>query len=102
YVPQIRLYQDWLREHRGLSFPDFESLRRWSVTDHEAFWRSLWDYEGMTSPTPWTTVLAEDRMPGARWFPGAQVNYAQRVFRHVAPAHAAGMPAIVCENERGD
>ncbi|MCM5682769.1 acetoacetate--CoA ligase [Schlegelella sp. S2-27] len=101
YVPQIRLYQDWLREHRGLSFPDFESLRRWSVTDLDAFWRSLWDYEQMDSPTPFTAVLADDRMPGARWFPGAQVNYAQRVFRHVEAAHAAGMPAIVCENERG-
>ena len=40
-------------------------------------------------------------MPGARWFPGAQVNYAQQVFRHVEPAHAAGFPAVVSRNEKG-
>ncbi|UZG42687.1 acetoacetate--CoA ligase [Caldimonas thermodepolymerans] len=102
YVPQLRLYQDWLREHRGLSFPDFESLRRWSVSDLDAFWRSIWDYDRFESPTPYTAVLEDERMPGARWFPGAQVNYAQRVFRHVGPAHAAGMPAIVSDNERGE
>ena len=40
-------------------------------------------------------------MPGARWFAGAQVNYAQQVLRHVDAAHAAGFPAIVCRNEKG-
>ena len=47
-------------------------------------------------------MLADARMPGARWFPGAQVNYAHEVLRHVDAAHAAGMPAIVSENERGE
>jgi acetoacetyl-CoA synthetase len=47
-------------------------------------------------------VLAEDRMPGARWFEGAQFNYVRQVFRHVEPAHAAGFPAIVSRNEKGE
>ena len=55
----------------------------------------------MQSPTPYSAVLAEERMPGARWFPGAQVNYAHQVFRHVDAAHEAGMPAIVSEDEQG-
>ena len=101
-VPQILLYQDWLRATRGLAFDSYEALWRWSVTDLDAFWQSIWDYHGMRSPTPHTAVLAERRMPGAQWFPGAQVNYAREVLRHAGAAHAAGLPAIVSDNERGE
>jgi acetoacetyl-CoA synthetase len=101
-IPQIRLYQDWLREQRGLSFDTYDALWRWSVTDLGAFWQSIWDYVGMRSPTPHTAVLADARMPGAKWFPGAQVNYAREVLRHADAAHAAGMPAIVSDNELGE
>ncbi|WP_144157253.1 acetoacetate--CoA ligase [Paraburkholderia sp. BCC1885] len=100
-VPQIRLYQDWLKRTRGLSFDSYDALWRWSVTDLDAFWASVWEYGGMQSPTPYSAVLAEERMPGARWFPGAQVNYAHQVFRHVDAAHAAGMPAVISEDEQG-
>lgn len=101
-IPQIRLYQNWLRETRGLSFDTYDALWRWSVTDLDAFWQSIWDYAGLRSPTPHTAVLAEGRMPGARWFPGAQVNYTREVLRHADAAHAAGMPAIVSDNELGE
>jgi len=101
YVPQITLYQNWLRDTRGLSFGSYEALWRWSVTDLDAFWQSIWDYFDLQSPTPHSAVLADNKMPGARWFPGAQFNYAQQVFRHVDPAHAAGFPAIVSRNEKG-
>ncbi|MES2974714.1 MAG: acetoacetate--CoA ligase [Pseudomonadota bacterium] len=101
YIPQIRIYTDWLRSKRGLAFNSYEELRQWSVTDLDAFWQSIWDYFDMRSPTPHTAVLAEDRMPGAKWFTGAQFNYAHQVFRHVGKAHAAGFPAIVSRNEKG-
>lgn len=101
-IPQIRLYQDWLREQRGLSFDTYDALWRWSVTDLDAFWQSIWDYMGIVSPTPHAAVLADDRMPGATWFPGAQVNYAREVLRHADAAHAAGMAAIVSDNELGE
>ncbi|RTQ32031.1 acetoacetate--CoA ligase [Variovorax gossypii] len=100
-IPQIRLYREWLRETCGLSFDSYDALWRWSVTELDAFWQSIWDYARIQSPTPHTAVLAESRMPGARWFPGAQVNYAREVLRHVDAAHAAGMPAIVSDNELG-
>jgi len=100
YIPQIRLYQDWLREQRGLQFKDFDALWRWSTTDLDAFWQSIWDYFDLQSPTPHRAVLAQNSMPGAQWFPGAQVNYARQVLRHVDAAHAAGLPAIVSSNEK--
>ena len=101
YTPQIRLYQTWLARERGLAFDSYDALWRWSVTDLTAFWQSIWDYYGLQSPTPHAAVLVEplgaDGTPSmitARWFAGAQANYAQQVFRHVDAAHAAGMPEI--------
>ena len=99
YIPQIRLYQAWLETERGLQFETYDALWRWSVTDLEAFWQSIWDYFDLQSPTPHSAVLLERRMPGARWFPGAQLNYAQQVFRHAEAAARAGMPAIVSHDE---
>ena len=99
-VPQIRRYQHWLEEHRGLTFASYDDLWRWSITDLDAFWQSVWDYFELQSPTPHTAVLAQRSMPGAQWFPGARVNYAQQVFRHVDPADAAGMPALLCHDEK--
>jgi acetoacetyl-CoA synthetase len=100
YIPQIRLYQNWLRDTRQLSFDNYDALWRWSVTDLDAFWQSIWDYFELQSPTPAPDVLVEAKMPGARWFPGAQFNYAQQVFRHVDRAHAAGFPALLSHNEK--
>jgi len=100
-IPRIRDYQNWLRDQRGLSFASYHDLWRWSVTDLDAFWQSVWDYFDVQSPTPHSAVLAKNVMPGAEWFPGAQVNYAQQVLRHVGPAHAAGVPALISENEKG-
>jgi acetoacetyl-CoA synthetase len=101
YVPQIRLYQNWLAQARGLHFQNYHALWQWSVTDLDAFWQSIWDYFELTSPTPHRAALARNVMPGAEWFVGAQVNYVQQVFRHVEPAHAAGFAAIISRNERG-
>ena len=101
FVPQIRLYQDWLRSTRGLSFDSYDTLWRWSTTELDAFWQSIWDYFDLQSPTPYSAVLARNVMPGAQWFPGAQTNYARQVLRHVQPAHAAGMQAVISRNELG-
>ena len=99
-VPQIRLYQNWLRDQRGLVFESYDALHAWSVTDLEAFWQSIWDYFDLRSPTPHSAVLLERCMPGAQWFPGAQVNYAAQVFRHVEAAEAGGFPAIISHTEQ--
>ena len=101
YIPQIRLYQDWLRDERGLQFDSYDALWRWSITELDAFWQSMWDYFEIESPTPHTAALAVNTMPGAQWFPGAQVNYARQALRHVDAAQAAGLPAIISRNEKG-
>ena len=98
YIPQIRLYQQWLQSKRNLQFDNYAALHQWSVTDLAAFWQSIWDYFDLQSPTPHQFVV-EGRMPAAKWFAGAQVNYVHQVFRHAEAAHAAGLPAIISHNE---
>ena len=68
--------RDWLRRECGIDLVDYEALRRWSVEHVGDFWQAMWDHFGLQSPTPHTAALSEARMPGARWFDGAQVNYA--------------------------
>ena len=99
-TPRLTLYRQWLRTQHGLAFDDYDALWRWSVADLPAFWRSIWQYFDVESPTPYRTELVAPVMPGAVWFPGAQVNLARHVFRHADAAHAAGHPALVFQNER--
>jgi len=99
-ISQLRLYTDWLQSQRELRFDDYHALWRWSVADLDSFWQSIWDYFDIQSPTPHLAVLADARMPGAQWFPGAQCNYARQVFRHVQSADAAGMPALISHGEK--
>ncbi len=102
--PRIVHFTRWLASQRGLHFDPtttagYDKFWRWSVDDLAVFWGAIWDYFDLQSPSPVRAVLADAGMPGARWFDGAQVNYAQQVFRHADAAHAAGHPAIVFQNE---
>jgi len=72
----------WLAKERGLKFAGYAELWQWSVDDLEAFWQAIWDYFDVRSSTPYERVLADRRMPGAKWFPGARLNYAEHVLRH--------------------
>ncbi|WP_052888222.1 acetoacetate--CoA ligase [Thermogemmatispora carboxidivorans] len=89
-------YLRWLAEQRGKQFTSRHELWEWSVTDLEGFWSSLWDYFQIQASQPYTQVLASRSMPGARWFPGAELNYAQHVFRQASAEH----PAIIFRSER--
>jgi acetoacetyl-CoA synthetase len=74
---KVGAFMAWLREHRGLRLTTHDELWRWSVDDLEGFWSAVWDYFGVISHAPYSRVLASPQMPGARWFPGALVNYAE-------------------------
>lgn len=99
-TPQIGLYRDWLHREHGLSFPDYGAMWSWSTSDLDSFWRSIWAYFDLGDPA--FEKVVEGTMPGARWFKGAQLNYARQVFRHAKAADAGGQPAIVFENETGE
>jgi len=72
---------------RARGFSDYHELWRWSVDDLEGFWGALWDWFEIDSP--YERVLASREMPGAEWFPGASLNYAEHLFRVARPGEVA-------------
>jgi acetoacetyl-CoA synthetase len=76
---EIGRYLAFLEATRGRTFDGYEALWRWSVSDLEGFWGSLWEFFGIRSHAPYARVLADDAMPGARWFEGALLNYAEHL-----------------------
>jgi acetoacetyl-CoA synthetase len=85
----VTRYMAWLKDTRGLEFPGYPQLWQWSVTETEAFWQSVWDYNDILSQTRPTAVLGASGMPGAQWFPGATLNYAEHVLRNERPGEVA-------------
>lgn len=77
----ITAFSQWLARTRGLEFDDYQALWRWSVEHLDDFWAAIWEYFDVKASAPYEAVLAERTMPGARWFPGARLNFAEHVFR---------------------
>ncbi len=89
-------FMRWVGAREGRTFAEYEQLREWSVTDLERFWESIWEYFGVRCSRPYERVLDRSRetpavgrhprsgqhtMPGARWFDGAELNYAENMLR---------------------
>ncbi len=77
----ITHYEGWLEHTRGLRFDGYPDLWRWSIDELEAFWASIVEFCGVRFEVPGSAVLGSWEMPGASWFPGARVSYAEHVFR---------------------
>ncbi len=95
-VCNLTRYLRWLESERGLRFSDYDELWRWSTTDLEGFWSSIAEYFGVRFHAPARRVIDSTSMPGAKWFPGATLNYAEH-----ALAHRGAEPALVCRSEAG-
>jgi acetoacetyl-CoA synthetase len=85
----VTTFLAWLRRTRGLEFDGYPELWQWSVTETAAFWQAVWDYSDVIASAPPTAALAAAAMPGAQWFPGARLNYAENVLRREAPGQVA-------------
>ena len=90
-------YMKWLRDEKDLSFEDYNDLWEWSVTDLEGFWASVWEYCGVDASKFYERVLAKRGMPGAEWFSGAELNYAEHVLKHAKGR--LDEPAILHQSE---
>ena len=82
-------YMRWLADSRDLHFEDYQALWRWSTTEIEEFWRTIWDHFEVISDFAPAEILPERTMPGANWFPGTELNYAEHIFRGKADDEAA-------------
>lgn len=95
----ITRYLAWLKKHRGLEFEDYESLWRWSIDEIEAFYESVWQFGGVISHAPYKQVLDRRTMPGAKWFEGSTLNYAEHALAYAKQSGAANQPAIIFQSE---
>jgi acetoacetyl-CoA synthetase len=99
-------YTRWLEQTRGLDLPDYARLWEWSTTDLEGFWASIWEYFDVLASTPYERVLGSRAMPGAEWFTGARLNFAEHALRArnadaVAIRHASELRPLA-EMTRGE
>ena len=92
---EITRFAALVRERHGLDAVDYAALHRWSIEDRAAFWSTLWDYAEVVGERGDGPVLVDgDRMPGAKWFPGARLNFAENLLRRRDDA-----PAILFRGE---
>ncbi|MFJ9381227.1 acetoacetate--CoA ligase [Streptomyces sp. NPDC101455] len=95
---QIERFRRAVEDRHGLRLGGYHDLWRWSVDDLTGYWEAVADFYDVQFSAPYDCVLGEERMPGACWFPGARLNYADQVLRH----HRADGPALVHVTESGE
>lgn len=95
---QLTAWARWLEERGiGPGSEDYQDLWDWSTEQPEEFWRSIWDYFDVLHDGEPTSVLSGHEMPGAKWFEGTRLNYAEHIFRDRDPDQIA-----IIEQGEGD
>jgi acetoacetyl-CoA synthetase len=80
---QLAAFLARVRTRAGLRGDTYEELYAWSVRDPRAFWAELWDFVGIVCSVGYDEVVDDPaRLPGARWFSGARLNFAENLLRH--------------------
>jgi acetoacetyl-CoA synthetase len=74
-------FMAWLTQTRDLHFSNYAELHEWSIQDIDGFWRAIWDYFEVLSDGDFEKAIDRRVMPGAKWFDGAHVNYAEHILR---------------------
>ncbi len=92
-MTELDRFADWLRTERGLQFNSYPELHEWSITDLDGFWSAVAEFFGVRFHTRPTAVLGRREMPGAEWFPGATLNYAE----HALDGHDG--PAVIAYSQ---
>jgi len=76
-------FMQYVNRRYGERCADYDDLWEWSVENISSLWESLWDYLGVIHSKPYDEVIVdENKMPGARWFPGAELNFAENLLRY--------------------
>jgi acetoacetyl-CoA synthetase len=93
---QLGRYLAWLADTRGLSIPGYAELWNWSVSDLEGFWGSIWEFFGVRAHAPYEQIVSSREMPGARWFEGSRLNYAEHA---LGTDEDIGRPAVLAHSQ---
>jgi acetoacetyl-CoA synthetase len=93
---EMTAFMRFAAERHGLDLKSYDDLWRWSVSDLEAFWGDIWDFCGVIASKPYERVLGSHEMPGASWFEGSELNFAENMLRG---AHEPDEMAILHTSE---
>ncbi|MCS0639573.1 acetoacetate--CoA ligase [Streptomyces sp. LP05-1] len=97
----VTRFQAWAAEHHGApAGGGYPALHRWSVDHLDTFWAAFTEWAGIRFAMPYRQVLGDRSMPGAEWFPGATLNYAEHALR--AAADRPDEPALLYTDEVHD
>lgn len=96
---RLNHFMQWLATEHFLYFSDYQSLWEWSVDDLERFWSLVWIYFDIKSSAPYQEILSTHAMPGAEWFTGSRLNFAEQLFRFNTEGASADKVAVVAESE---
>lgn len=94
----FKKYEQFLNKEYNLQFSDYSSLHKWSTTEIESFWESIWKYSQIVHSKPYDKVLDKRTMPGAKWFEGAKLNFSENLLRY-KDEHTA---IISCREDQPD
>ncbi len=78
----ITRFIEFVNKEYDTSFYDYSGLYNWSVIEIEKFWEALWIYSGIIHSKSYDKILDERKMPGAKWFEGAELNFAENLLRY--------------------
>ncbi|UUN25702.1 acetoacetate--CoA ligase [Streptomyces sp. FIT100] len=97
---RITRFQTWAAERYGApAGGGYPALHRWSVDELETFWKAVADWFDVRFSTPYEHILGESTMPGAQWFTGATLNYAEHALRTAEDPARAHEPALIHMDE---
>ncbi|MDX1693203.1 MAG: AMP-binding protein, partial [Ketobacteraceae bacterium] len=96
-------FMAYARDLHGFSGSDYNSLYRWSIDNAPEFWQTLWEFSQVRSSAPYHHVVDSlQRLPGARWFEGAQLNFAENLLRPCEYEATREKPALIFHGENGE
>ena len=96
HATQLHAFRVEIERRAGVSLPDYAALHRWSVESPEALWAAIWERCGVVGERGARVLVDGDRMPGARWFPDARLNFAENLLQRRGAA-----PALIARDETG-
>ena len=92
---RVTHFTNWVNERNSLSLDGYEALWRWSTEDLSGFWGAAWEYFDIRASVGYDEVIADRRMPGARWFTGSRLNIVDQIFKH----RHLDSPALIYHSE---
>ncbi|MBE0551976.1 MAG: acetoacetate--CoA ligase [Ignavibacterium sp.] len=77
----LQQYFTFLKSHFSKDFNNYNELYNWSITQIEEFWRSIWEFSEIIHSKPYDTIISERTQPGAKWFTGSELNFAENLLK---------------------